>query len=76
MKQYTKKILSDGSVKIYEYEDNSDYYKKRISNKGYCKCDVCGSIVLNLKQIIDRHKQSKKCINFSNRVITNVFENQ
>ena len=64
-----KKILSNGDIKFYEYNDKR-YYKNYKNKTGYLTCDCCGSTVLSF--YLDKHKQTKRCQNHKEKNIKNL----
>jgi|694.fasta_scaffold05612_6 hypothetical protein len=69
MRQKVIKKLSDGTEKVYEYVENSEYYKKRIETKGRHVCEFCGASMLNIPQVILKHKESKRCKMYIENII-------
>ena len=60
-KYYKKKIMKDGSVIMYEYEqDSAKYYQNKIDkNGGRAICENCGKEVYAF--YMEKHKLSSIC---------------
>lgn len=62
------RVLKDNSQAVYMY-DSKKYYENVKKNHGYHRCVNCGAIIMNLPNKILRHQNTKKCIQYNNKII-------